>query len=187
MVKKGLFRRAQHVDSPMERRSLRERGAAMVEFALIAPLFFLVVFGGIEIGLMFRSYLALEDVTRTAGRVASIERNSADADAAILDQIARSVSPLQGDVQSVTIFNADSLDDEFDAEVGCVGPCNHFTIDEGDFATANQVVAGWDSSTRNEGDNIGIFIEFDYNYATGFFDTLTLSSSTIQVIEGNLN
>ena len=55
-------------------RRLRDRGAAMVEFALISPLFFLLLFGGIEMGLMFRGNLAVEDMTRSASRVASIQR-----------------------------------------------------------------------------------------------------------------
>ena len=156
----------------------------MVEFALIAPLFFLVVFGGIEIGLMFRSYLALEDTSRTAGRIASIQRDADGADTAILDQLARSVGPLQGDVQSITIFKADSLDAEFDA--GCL-ECNHYTVNEGDVATANPTYTGWESSTRRGGDNIGIHIEFNYQYATGFLDELTLTSTTIEVIELELN
>ena len=46
----------------------------MVEFALVAPMFFFIVFGGIELGLMFRSYLALENLSRSAARIVSIER-----------------------------------------------------------------------------------------------------------------
>ena len=87
MVKKGLFRRSRDASPSNRRRGRGERGASMVEFALIAPVFFAVVFGGIEIGLMFRSYLALEDLSRSSARVASIQRDSPDADEAILTRL----------------------------------------------------------------------------------------------------
>ena len=62
------------------RRALRERGASTVEFALVSPLFFLILFGGIELGLMFRGNLSVEDMTRNAARVASIVRDDPEAD-----------------------------------------------------------------------------------------------------------
>lgn len=190
MVNLGLSRRARSATPKHERRKLRERGASMVEFAIIAPLFFLVVFGGIEVGLMFRSYLALEDVTRTAGRVASIERNNVDADTAILASLENSTSLLQGEVQSVVIFRARSLDAELPAgcDAGSVpGVCNHYTVASSDFSTATSTGDLWPSTSRTEDDNIGIHIEFDYRYATGFLDELTLSSTTVQAIEQDLS
>ena len=39
-------------------RSRSQRGAALVEFALIAPLFFLIVFGLVEFAIVFAGYSA---------------------------------------------------------------------------------------------------------------------------------
>ena len=33
------------------------------------------------------------------------------------------------------------------------------------------------------GENIGIHIELDYEFATGFFSTLSLATTTVEVIE----
>ena len=55
-----------------ENKSLRDRGAAAVEFALVAPLFFFIIFAAIEMGFMFRAHLSVEDMTRNAARVASL-------------------------------------------------------------------------------------------------------------------
>lgn len=174
-----------------KKRSLRERGASLVEFALVAPLFFAIVFGGIEIGLMFRTYLAIENLSRSAARIASIERAEPDADQQILDQVARLTAPLQGDVQRVVIFTAPTLDAEVPA--ACAGPsassqsgiCQVYTITDGDVASraAGPEEPGWRSINRMAGENIGIHIELDYEFATGFFSTLSLATTTVEVIE----
>lgn len=197
MVKKGLFGRTRRSTSKRANRAKGERGAALIEFALIAPLFFTVVFGGIEIGLMFRSYLALEDMTRATARIASVERDSADADMRILEFIANRAAPLQGDVTRVVIFNADTLeagvpqnciDSDTGAGASRSGICQSYNVVDGDVSAvaAGPAENGWPSSQRDAFDNIGIYVEYDYQYATGFFDTLTLSSTTIEVIELDL-
>lgn len=194
MVKKGIFGRSRRSTSNESGRATDERGASMVEFALIAPLFFAVVFGGIEIGLMFRSYLALENVTRSTARIASVERDAPDADTAILEFIADRVAPLQGDVTKIVIFNAATLDegvpsscidDEAGPGASRSGLCQSYTITDGNVAAvaAGAAESGWPAADRDSLENIGIYIEYDYQFATGFFDTLTLSSTTIEVIE----
>lgn len=164
--------------------TLRERGAAALEFALIAPLFFLVVFGGIEIGYMFRSHLTLQDSTRNAARVASVERNEPGADQAILDRINVRVGELNGDVTRVVIFMGDTL--SADVPVSCLSGgsnqadlCNVYP--QGVYNAAFNT--GIPDADRQAWDNIGIYIEYDYNYVTGFFDSITLSSTTVEVIE----
>ena len=173
----------------------------MVEFALVAPMFFFIVFGGIELGLMFRSYLALENLSRSAARIVSIERDNPDADQAIIDRISQQVDPLQGEVQSITIFHTDSLDGEVPPACTSTGSfgnsCNTYVFDTpGDFTSLRSNGAlGYPSQPtaaagpnpahpgRVAGDNVGIHIVFEYTYATGFFDTLTLSTTTVEVIE----
>lgn len=192
MVKKGFFGRPRRSLLRRRRGSDGERGASTVEFALIAPLFFAVVFGGIEIGLMFRSYLALEDMSRSSARIASIERDDVDADGAILSRIAVRSDSLQGDVTRIVIFKADTLDEEVPAD--CItasrsGICNSYAVTNGDveaLASGGVYENGWDGPDRRAFDNVGIYIEYEYQYATGFFDTLTLSSTTVEVIELDL-
>jgi Flp pilus assembly protein TadG len=46
-----------------------ERGAALVEFALILTLFFLLVFGMIEFGFDYNNYIAVRNGTREAARM----------------------------------------------------------------------------------------------------------------------
>ncbi len=49
-----------------------QRGAAMVEFALIALLFFIILFGIIEFGRAFFTYNTLVEATRRGARVAAV-------------------------------------------------------------------------------------------------------------------
>lgn len=188
MAKLGLFKRA-HSKVEGEKRTLRERGASMVEFALVAPLFFAVIFGGIEVGLMFRTYLGVENLSRSAARIASIERDNLGADDLILTRIATQAGPLQGDVTRIVIFNAPTLDSEVPA--GCangvpLAGCNTYTVIDGDVLAqlGSGGGGGFAPNTRRPGqDNVGIYIEVEYQFATGFFDTLTLSTTTVEVIE----
>ncbi len=53
----------------------RERGQARVEFALILPIFLLLLLGIVQFGSVFRDYIALTDATRVGARQASVARS----------------------------------------------------------------------------------------------------------------
>jgi Flp pilus assembly protein TadG len=62
------------IGGPVGRRRLRtDRGAAAVEFALVAPLFIMLVFGVISFGIVFAQNLALGNGAREAARSAVVE------------------------------------------------------------------------------------------------------------------
>ena len=179
-------------------RRIADRGAALLEFALIAPLFFLVVFGGIEVGLMFRSHLALEDMTRSGARIASVERTNEDADLEILSFISSRSTPLNGDVTRVVIFSTPTLTDGISEACKTSGSsrsneCNVYMVGAGgvqaiveDLEAGRAPEQGLTRTERDEWSNLGVYIEYDYSYVTGFFDSLTLTSSTVEVVELNL-
>ena len=52
-----------------------EEGAAAVEFAIVATLLFLIVFGIIQFGILFERYEALVSSARDGGRVAATRGN----------------------------------------------------------------------------------------------------------------
>jgi Flp pilus assembly protein TadG len=60
------------------RRSRREEGQTMVEFALIMPVLCLVIFGIIQFGILYNDYLSLTDATRIGARKAATARHAAD-------------------------------------------------------------------------------------------------------------
>ena len=54
-----------------------EKGQAMVEFALVVPLLVMLLFGIIDFGRIFHTYLAIDHASREAARVASIGESDA--------------------------------------------------------------------------------------------------------------
>ncbi len=70
-------------------RKLREKenGQALVEMALILPIFLLLLFGSVEIGRISYTYLAINNSARDGARVASVGGN----DLAIIETIKNDV------------------------------------------------------------------------------------------------
>ena len=92
----------------MRRRSRDERGAALVEMAIAAPLLILLVMGILEFGVVFRDRLTISNASQSAGRVAAALGNQDDADIAVLRAVEQSVGLLndagQGTIKHVQIY-----------------------------------------------------------------------------------
>ncbi|MGB5657541.1 MAG: TadE/TadG family type IV pilus assembly protein, partial [Acidimicrobiia bacterium] len=92
-------------------RTGRERGAVMVEMALILPLLLLLVIGSIEFGLLFHERLTIASAASSAARTGATMGIRDEADYAILqaleaglyDQVDTSV------IIRVDIFRADPI------------------------------------------------------------------------------
>lgn len=64
-------------------------GQALVEFALVIPVFLLLVMGIIQFGMVFKDYMALTDATRVGARQASVARSIQPPEARISSVVAR--------------------------------------------------------------------------------------------------
>jgi Flp pilus assembly protein TadG len=53
-----------------------EQGQTMTEFAIILPLFVVLLFGVIQFGIAFNNYVTLTDAARAAARKAAVSRES---------------------------------------------------------------------------------------------------------------
>jgi len=71
-----------------------ERGQAMVEFALVAPMLFLVLFGIVQFGIAFMHSVALTDAVRAGARKASVSRSSANPTAAASSAVLNAATDL---------------------------------------------------------------------------------------------
>lgn len=86
------------------RRGRPEKGQSLAEFALVAPIFFLLVFGVIQLGLVFAAQNGLVDGVRNAARRAATYRiNEQSFDASVWTSICTTI--------------ADELDDRLQALV----------------------------------------------------------------------
>lgn len=62
-------------------RSKREQGASAVEFALVAPILFLVLLGIVEFGYLFAEFNEIRHAAREGARVAAVSNPAFDQDA----------------------------------------------------------------------------------------------------------
>jgi len=103
----------------------RERGAVMVEMAIVVPIFILLLFGMLEFGLAFKDKLAMQHAVANATRDATIRGNEDIADMEILDAFEEGLvaSASIGAVNHVDIFLADADGDPVPGRV------NHYQPD----------------------------------------------------------
>ncbi|MGF9756055.1 TadE family protein [Microvirga sp. 0TCS3.31] len=69
------------------KRARGDRGAAAVEFALVVPLLFLLVFGMIDFGWAINRYTVLNNATREGVRLASLGADSAEITTSVTDSL----------------------------------------------------------------------------------------------------
>jgi Flp pilus assembly protein TadG len=60
-----------------------ERGQTMVEFALVLPIFCLLLIGIIQFGIIWNNYVTLTDAARAGARKAVVSKDEASAEAAV--------------------------------------------------------------------------------------------------------
>ena len=56
----------------------KQKGQSLVEFALVLPLFLILIFGLIYSGMLFHDYTSLSNTARSAAREAAITENDSD-------------------------------------------------------------------------------------------------------------
>jgi hypothetical protein len=86
----------------------REAGQGIVEFALIIPLFLILLMAVIEFGFYFNSFLSANYTTKNAALVAAEAGNKGEADCVILNQIDDDTTAPNADAQirEVRVFRA---------------------------------------------------------------------------------
>jgi len=78
--------------------NVKEKGAALVEFALVAPLFFLVLFAIIEFGYLYWANLSMQHAVREGARYAITGRSDLDPnpDPALRNRCVAAVEAIRG-------------------------------------------------------------------------------------------
>ncbi len=89
-------------------RRAKERGATLVEAALVFPILILIIMGTLEIGLAFKDYLTVSYISREGARLGALAGDDPAADCAILRGIGGLAT--SGDlarIDEIQIFKAD--------------------------------------------------------------------------------
>ena len=182
-----------------EHRRNRSRGAALIEAALVAPVFFMILFAIIEFGFMFRNYLTIGAVTSETARTAAIRGNDPDADFQTLQTFRQAFGAwdLQ-DFEVIVIYKADDPDDPVPPNCliasSAADNCNRYTVADlyknlvdgtttnfggctatAPYPTPNESLdrfwcpVGRDAALTGGVDLIGVYVEGTHQFLTGFF------------------
>jgi Flp pilus assembly protein TadG len=167
----------------------KERGASLVEFALVAPILMLLTFGTFEFGMLFKDYLSVANTTRAGARVGSAAGSGADADYQILQAVKASAAALPGGanaIQQISIYKstttgggppstcqtASSVTDKCNTYTASAfsQPVSKFGCGAGTLDTA------WCPTTREDSqaigpDYIGVWVKTTHGFVTKLFGT----------------
>ncbi len=177
------------------------RGQAMVEFALVSPLFFFLLFGLIECGIFSAQRSSFTFAVRSATRIGSIHAHETDANsqicAALISSL-KSASANPADLGQVTIFRADDGAGGMDTTLADnpnahdVGTC----AADGKWSYLNGIVpscpptpgnASWPYCARNvidPPDPLGVSATYHFHYVLPIFGGgVTIRETSILRIE----
>lgn len=140
-----------------------ERGTALVETALIAPLLLLLIFGTVEWGFVFRDSLTVANSARAGARAAASAGNDPLADLRVIRAVEGASGTLEG-IEKIVVFKANSASSSVPAAckastTGVDGLCNVYTADDIanlDNASGDSDGDGIDDADDNDDDNDGI-------------------------------
>jgi hypothetical protein len=171
----------------------RERGAALVEAALVSPLIIVLLFGLLEFGMLFKDYLTVANATRAGARIGSAEGSNPQADYQILQSIKGASSAMSaGDIQRIVVFKASASNGTVPqtCKDGTPGStCNVYVATDmnrpsSDFGCgAGQPDNYWCPTTRKDNqadppDYIGVYIKAQHNWITGLFGSSRMMGDT---------
>lgn len=167
-----------------------ERGAALIEAALVTPAFLLIVFFIMEMGLLFRDSLTTDNASREGARAASTRGNEADADYYVLRTVEHGLEAMGLQrLQYVVVFKATGPNDSVPASCTVAsqsGLCNRYTAtdffaelddsggnDTGNFRCGSRD-SSWCPTTRETSlsagtDYVGIHVQTRHDFITGLF------------------
>lgn len=174
-----------------------ERGVTLTEFALLFGLLLMLAIGAFEYGMVFRDSLTVSTAAREAGRVAASTANYGDADCVILEAAAGALQSLEtGVIDEIHIYKSDAS-----GSYPGVGAFNRRYKPYGTTGVKLtcgsgiewQVLPGGASwapglrvNTQGDADWIGVRINYDHNWFTGFLwwnGSFALSDDSVFRIE----
>ena len=99
-----------HTRASLKRGRIDGHGQSMVEFALVIPVFLLLLFGTLEVGMAYKTHSAFQEATLEAVRVAATAGTSggaSQADKSALDELTTMLAAENlKSISSVTIYRA---------------------------------------------------------------------------------
>lgn len=185
-------------------RPRRDRGQSLVEFALIIPLFLLILFGVVEYALINASVGAFNFAAKEAARYEAILGNGTPpggystidqyaVNQVILPQVAGVV---MAQTQAVVVFRSTQTGGCYGSgtTTGSLPNCQFQDVLQPSGGSWGYTQSGWlvggnpgRQDQLSNADYLGVFIAYQYTYLTAFFaiasPTINLSAISVQRIE----
>ncbi len=169
-----------------QKRRRRQRGQALVEFAVIMSVLFLLLAGAVDLGSLLDSHLVIVYATRQAARTGAQEGRNDGADCAILEAVKVATRGLTlVTITKITIYKADANGDPtgekqvYTGNPGCSDPANPPTPLPASWPPPNRV-----DTPPNE-DSLGVQIDYTYNWQTAFIAAGTFQGTDRTVMRLN--
>jgi hypothetical protein len=171
---------------PARRNGDNDRGAALLEFTIVAGLLLAIIFGIVEFGLAFRDRLTISNATQSAARVGSALGFSDNSDLELLLSLEQSLATLPnsgiGVVRYVDVFLADANGNPaVSCGAGGSSACNRYFWSPGNGTCdwkpcpdpdAGYAAWGWAPADRDVAlpglDVMGVRVTFAHQWVTGF-------------------
>lgn len=181
-----VYSAAQDAPARLRARKRRARGQALVEFALVAPVLFTLIFGFIEFALIEASIGSYNFAAKDSARLGSlIGPTDPQADQKMIALIQSRVNGVVfAKIIKIEIYKSDAAGDYLQG--GSVPPEDAYD------ASGNAIgTAAWPPTLRNDtlidADYIGVRITFKYTYMTSYLGggntSLQLTANSVQRIE----
>lgn len=174
---------------------LGQRGSAAVEAALVTPLVVALLFGIIEMGFVFKDYLAVAGSVRAGVRIGSANPRTATFAQAAATKVAQTGGAMNfNDVQQMWVYKVNPSTGKpiGSSDFSDCTTCVKFSWDAGTKAFV-QTSDTWPASTQNAcssssvggpPDRIGVYLKLRHNAFTGLiFSTINIAEDSILSLE----
>ena len=140
----------------------------MVEFALIFPLFLLLVFGSLEASAAFYARSTVGLATSDAARTGSIQVHASTSDQRVIDEVLERTGRAFGiDIQRIVIYKASDLSSDPPEEcITGVATTDCAVYEPADFESAS-CAGGWCPSMRRSDDLLGVWVQTEFYGMSG--------------------
>ena len=179
------------------RRVFGERGGSAVEAALVTPVVMALLFGIVEMGFLFKDYLAVAGAVRAGVRIASANPRNATFAQTAADKVARTGGAANlSDVTELWVYKVSAGTDKpvgFTTFADCT-VCVKFRWDGAKFVLKTGGGESWPATSQNAcsstsvggpPDRIGVYLKLKHDPFTGlvFSDSIYVSEASILTLE----